>query len=148
MNKSSNKPRFHKICLHGPWQFEVAARDGKNSRTQNPTVVSSNINLPGKLDRFRDDSLAVQVNLLRSFGCPTGLTVGQKVWLVVESTNIVGQVYLNGNGLDELNREGLRSEIRQLLQPRNALRIVVDLQNKNGTAMSIQSVRLEIEEFD
>jgi hypothetical protein len=74
------------------------------------------------------------------------MTVEQEVWLVIESTGLTGQAFLNDQRLGEFDAVGIRTEISKRLQRRNLLQLEVASTCESTNAAGIQSVRLEIEE--
>lgn len=144
MKPPVNPSPVHRIRLHGLWQCESASQ--VDAFLKSGADEKRKVQLPIKLDQLQDDSLATKVKLSRAFNCPTSLNADQKVWLVVESTGVAGQAFLNDRHLDQFDAGGMRAEISQQLRQHNCLHMELVSSRDQANAAEIQSVRLEIEE--
>ena len=108
----------HVIRLRGPWEFELADAE---------QVLRGEISVPTLWSAFVPADYAGRITLLRRFGRPTGLEQSPRVSLAVDSLNLPGVVFLNGDRLGEFgNSPGpvhVRWEVMSRLLPRNELRL-------------------------
>ncbi len=97
----------------------------------------------------RHDDSQGNLRLTRAFNAPTGISVSDHVYLVVESLDIRGSVLLNDQMLGPMavQCEQFRSEISSLLRQRNQICIAIELPRDSPQASGLAPiVRLEIED--
>jgi hypothetical protein len=126
---------MHIIRLGGPWQLFSAVADSEAIETTVPgdwSVLGADFPGPARF--------------VRKFGLPTNLTQ-ERVSLVIERVHAWASIALNGNFLgNQTDEEAARKyDITSLLQPRNEISIVLELNGKAGPG-SLGEVRLEIED--
>jgi len=94
-----------------------------------------------------------RITLRRAFNRPTGLLVGDQVWLVIDGLARIERVLLNDAPLEIADPVGgaTRSEICSLLKPRNVVTIEAQLNDDEASEEHLHNsvlkeglVRLEI----
>lgn len=125
---------LHVIRLRGPWEYEPLAR---SVRREEGTVGETAIDLPppGRIQMPADwgGTLGAEfrgrVRYRRRFGRPTGLTPHERVWLVLEGVDAMGDVFFGGMRLGQVHAASgaARFDITALVQERNELVVEVEL---------------------
>jgi hypothetical protein len=156
---------MHVIRLRGPWQVEpverfVAQSDGMYRATSVDLPKAARARMPADWSEQLGDEFSGRVRYVRTFQKPTGLEVGQRVWLVIEPPISWGAVELNHKRLGVVGRRGGpgRFDVTGCLEPHNRLEIVVEhpALDEHGAANDdsnsqlagglVGEVRLEIED--
>lgn len=127
---------MHIIRLRGPWQLFAA------NATESEAIETA---VPGDWSLLGAD-FPGPARFVRRFGIPTNLST-ERVSLVIEHVHAWASIALNGNFLgNQKDDDGSRKyDVTSLLQPRNEISIVLELNGKTGPG-SLGEVRLEIEE--
>lgn len=129
-NLVTTMQKLHSIRLRGPWQFFLYKADGTFDQVRQPLEQE----LPPS---WREGSQ--EVTAKRKFNCPRNLSLGQRVFIQIQSLAELGEVQLNdvplvaavepGIQIPESKRrpsfDGLTTflEITSQLEPFNELRI-------------------------
>jgi hypothetical protein len=131
----------HPIRLHGPWNATVTRVDypqespaeiGANDSHDASKVsvgLSTKLQIPCDWGDWLGPDFCGVVSLVRAFGLPTNLDDQQEIWLVIESIDYQGEIWLNETRLGDLqlNQPPLRCPVRHCLQARNCLRIEIEM---------------------
>ncbi len=148
---------MHSIRLRGPWRYEVVERiAGDASRP-----ASGKQQMPADWGEILGSDFRGTVRYRRTFHQPTGLELGQAVWLVIEGVTSHATVVLNGTPLpacglavasteseasEKEGSEAWRHEVRHLLSATCELMIdVTHPAEVEGTGGLTGEVRLEIQ---
>ena len=132
----------HRIRLRGPWQCTPLVRllpdaCGRWVPAAAPMPAPATVAMPGDWSDALGADFAGVVALQRRFAAPRGLAPSQRVWLVFEDVDALGEIALNGHVLGTIvsrtapEAEGTwqrcpaRFDITPHLQSRNRLEVVV-----------------------
>jgi hypothetical protein len=157
---------MHTIRLRGPWHLEpieqyVRRGDDRYARSTDGLPANTRLTMPADWSSAFGEHFRGRVRYHRLFQSPTGLDLGERVWLVVEPPRSRGAVKLNGKPLGDIRWRAAagRFDITDLLEDyNNRLEIVVEHPALDGDFLPndhsdinqpgglIGEVRLEIEE--
>ena len=153
----------HVIRLRGPWEYCPLERvrllhDGTCERSSQGLPPGGRVEIPADWGQTLGDDFRGRVRYVRRFGCPTNLTSGDRVWLVLEAVDARAEVMLNDEPLGSVTGPaGGRFDITAALRDRNVLTVDVELlplpsevererraERAGGPGGLIGEVRLEI----
>jgi len=130
----SGEDCIHIIRLHGPWEYEPLARtrslpDGSTVTELDELPPGGRIQIPADWTDSLGSDFRGRVRYTRRFGRPTGLETVALVQLVLAQIDAFGTVELNGKPLVQIpcGKLDTRVDITHQLQPRNELRVEVEL---------------------
>ena len=144
---------LHVIRLRGPWDYVVLARFVPRGDSVDVALEESHENLPppGRVTMPADWGATLgqdfrgRVEFRRRFGCPTGVTAAERVWLVCDGAEDTATFSLNGEMLGHV--EGIASpvefDVTERLRERNELLAVVECSGTQPGGLTGE-VRLEI----
>lgn len=132
----------HRIRLRGPWLCTPLARllpdaCGRWVPSDVPLPPSATVVMPGDWSGVLGADFTGVVSLTRRFSAPQGLAPSQRVWLVFDDVDALGEVALNGCPLGTIvsrtapDAEGAwqrcpaRFDVTPHLQFRNRLEVVI-----------------------
>lgn len=144
---------LHVIRLRGPWEYVVRARFVPRGNAVEPAFDESRDELPppGRVTMPADWAATLghdfrgRVEYRRRFGCPTGITAAERVWLVCDGAESTATFLLNGEMLRSTVGNGSPAEIdvTERLRERNELLAVVECSGTQPGGLTGE-VRLEI----
>ena len=114
----------HTIRLRGPWELSQPHAQGQ---------VPRRIKFPAKWSESQPHFWG-SARLSRRFGCPSGLTSTDRVWLVIDACQPLLAVSLAGRQLQSLSpaQGRLRFDITPLLEPQNQLVVELERAGDDG----------------
>ena len=122
----------HVIRLRGPWEYCPLERarlltDGTFERSTEGLPPGGRTDVPSDWGKSLGDDFRGRVRYVRRFGCPTNLTSGDRVWLVLEAVDARADVMLNEAPLGSVTAPaGGRFDITAALRDRNVLTVDVE----------------------
>lgn len=120
---------LHRIRLRGPWQLEALARfqaqSGDLDLTTAELPAPARMQMPADWSASFGDAFFGRVRYRRAFHKPTGLDLGERVFLVIEPPRSEGEAALNGVVLGRVAGDTARFDITDRLDYDNLLEIVV-----------------------
>ncbi len=144
---------MHVIRLRGPWHVEPLARfvpqgDGTILESAEELAAGFRVNMPADWSAILGGDFLGRVRYTRAFHKPTGLELGERVFLVVEAPRSRGAVELNGKQVGEvrMDRAPMRVDVTDLLGGDERLEILVEHDVPECVGGLVGEVRLEIEE--
>ncbi|TVS12603.1 MAG: hypothetical protein EA424_22385 [Planctomycetaceae bacterium] len=123
----------HIIRLRGPWNLEPLARtglraDGTLVDLGGPLPSACRTTVPSDWGELLGVDFRGRVLYSRRFHQPTGMAEIERIDLVIEQVDALGDVWLNGRLLGEipLGFVGFRTEIKERLERYNLLEVQVE----------------------
>jgi beta-galactosidase/beta-glucuronidase len=143
---------LHVIRLRGPWEYVVLARfvprgaasDGAFDESREELPPPGRVTMPTNWGATLGPDFRGRVEYRRRFGCPTGITPAERVWLVCDSAEATVTFSLNGETLGSTQETDSSAEfdVSDRLRERNELLAVVESSSTPGGLTG--EVRLEI----
>ena len=122
----------HVIRLRGPWDIQPLARttlqdDGTTTTEPGSLPLATQTEVPADWSVSLGEDFRGQVRYTRRFGRPSNLLASEKISLVIEQVDWIGEATLNGQILGQLKSGDPPAcfEITSLLEFRNEL--VIDI---------------------
>ena len=117
------QPAPHEIRLRGPWTLHCHTTSTEHRQP-----------CPVDVEELREAGFLGRISLTRSFGCPTGLTSTDRIFVVFGPTGSATAVSFNDEPLVTIDRSDApqQLDVTGRLQSRNQLRLEVDLAEAHG----------------
>ncbi len=129
----------HRIRLRGPWECEPLARfvigaDGQKETMTTNLPAPCRMTMPGRWSERGLKDFSGRVRFRRHFGYPGRIDENERIWLTFAGIEGTTEVWLNGQflGRHEQTMQPFESEVTELLDDRNELRVEVEGEATSG----------------